>query len=198
MSIRLDPRRLAALKLLASESGVRPGELVTTWLEERIDAARAGEAAPVVAGAALAELEARLDAISRRLDALETATGTAAAGAASARRGRPRLREASKPADARQRSRPAARKRTSAARITTSKRGGPRVALHDEIIAIISERGPLSAADLAAAVVDRARYAPPRSAHPIDASVINSRVSNPVYRDRFVRREGRIGLAGRE
>src|SRR5207249_7267088 len=29
MSLRLDPRRLAALKLLAAEAGLRPGELVT-------------------------------------------------------------------------------------------------------------------------------------------------------------------------
>ncbi len=197
MSIRLDPRRLAALKLLASESGVRPGELVTTWLEERIDAARAGEAPRVAPRGALAELEARLDAMARRLEALEAASGTKPAGS-SADREDAAASAAAKPAGAKQASKPAARKRTSAATIAASNRGEPRVALHDEIIAIITERGPMTAADVAAAVVDRARYTPPRSAHPIDASIINSRVSNPVYRDRFVRREGRISLAGRE
>src|SRR6185295_6955370 len=40
MSIRLDPRRLGSLKLLAAEAGIRPGELVTRWVEERLDAAR--------------------------------------------------------------------------------------------------------------------------------------------------------------
>ena len=40
MSIRLDPRRLGTLKQLAAEAGVRPGDLVRQWVEERIDASR--------------------------------------------------------------------------------------------------------------------------------------------------------------
>src|SRR6187401_3227754 len=72
MSIRLDPRRLAALKLLAAEAGVRPGEMVTHWVEERLDAARRGEAAtaPATDGKAMAALSARVDELARRLDAL--------------------------------------------------------------------------------------------------------------------------------
>ena len=46
MSIRLDPRRLGTLKQLAAEADMRPGDLVRTWVEERIDAARHGVAAP--------------------------------------------------------------------------------------------------------------------------------------------------------
>jgi hypothetical protein len=71
MSIRLDPRRLSALKLLAAEAGVRPGELVTSWVEERLDAARAGKSvAAAAAPAALAELSKRVDELARRLDEL--------------------------------------------------------------------------------------------------------------------------------
>ena len=62
---------------------------------------------------------------------------------------------------------------------------------------MITERGPQTAAELAAAVVERGRYSPPRSTRPIDAAIINSRVSNPVYRDRFVRHDGKIGLTER-
>jgi hypothetical protein len=67
--------------------------------------------------------------------------------------------------------------------------------LHDEIIAVIRERGPLSAAELAQAIKDRGRYQAPRSARPLDAATVNSRVSNPVYRSRFRREAGRINLA---
>jgi len=70
-----------------------------------------------------------------------------------------------------------------------------RVALHDEMIAVLSERGPMRAAELAAAVAERGRYAPPRSGKPLDAAMISQRVSNPTYRARFTRNEGRIGLA---
>src|SRR5574338_20042 len=45
MAIRLDPRRLSLLKELAGEQGMRPGELVTEWIQERLDAERAGGAA---------------------------------------------------------------------------------------------------------------------------------------------------------
>ena len=69
------------------------------------------------------------------------------------------------------------------------------MALHDEISAVISERGPQTAAELASAIAERGNYSPPRSAKPLDAAAVNARVSNPTYRGRFVRREHRIGLA---
>src|SRR5919204_3055037 len=47
MSIRVDPRRLSLLKELAAEEGLRPGQLVQRWVEERLDAERTG----VTAGA---------------------------------------------------------------------------------------------------------------------------------------------------
>ncbi|HYM52484.1 MAG TPA: hypothetical protein VEW45_03245 [Candidatus Dormibacteraeota bacterium] len=181
MSIRLDPRRLAALKLLAAEAGVRPGELVIAWVEERLDAARGG-GAPSSAAApdAFAKLSARMDELSRRLDAMAaTATATAAP-------------PAEAPADAAPRRRRGRPPKAKAASATPRVR---KVALHDEIIAVISERGPLSAAELATAIVERGRYAPPRSGKPLDAATVNSRVSNPTYRSRFARSEGRIGLA---
>ena len=200
MSIRLDPRRLAALKLLAAEAGVRPGEMVTLWVEERLDAARRGEAAaaPATDGKAIAALSARIDELARRLDALSPqATPTASEAAATEpvapaapapkRRGRPPKSATAGTASA------SARKPRSKA-----VSAAPRIPLHEEIIAIISERGPMSAVQLAAAITERGRYSAPRSKKPLDAATVSARVSNPVYRSRFVRRGGLISLADAE
>lgn len=180
MSIRLDPRRLGSLKLLAAEAGIRPGELVTRWVEERLDAARGGAPSPSVAPApdALAGLAARVDELFRRLDQMTAAPAAEAsveAAPAPAKRGPGRPRKTAGAAPRR--------------------KAGPKVALHDEIIAVIGERGPQTAAELASAIVERGRYLPPRSKKPLDAAQVNARVSNPTYRARFVRREHRIGLA---
>jgi hypothetical protein len=174
MSIRLDPRRLGALKLLAAEAGIRPGELVTRWVEERLDAARSGAPAAALDGDAMAALAARVDELARRLDEL-TATPTAEPAAETA--AKPVKRGPGRP-----RKSPASPK-------------GPKVALHDEITAVIRENGPQTAAELASAIAGRGRYLPPRSGKPLDAATVNARVSNPTYRGRFVRREHRIGLA---
>lgn len=188
MSIRLDPRRLAALKLLAGEEGLRPGELVTRWVEERLDAARAGQPAATGSGASTGQLEAlnrRIDELAQRLDALATpaprepmsatpSEPAEAAPAATKRRGRPpKAATATRPSSA----------------------GEGRVPLHEEIMAVINERGPLTAGELATAIKERGRYTSPRSAKPFDAATVNARVSNPVYRSRFTRDKGRIGLA---
>ena len=82
---------------------------------------------------------------------------------------------------------------SSATRAAASRNG--HVGLHDEIIAVIRERGPSTAAELAIAIRERGRYQAPRSGKPLDAATVNSRVSNPVYRARFRRAEGRISLA---
>lgn len=75
-------------------------------------------------------------------------------------------------------------------------RAGPR--LHEEIISILEEHGgPMSARDIAEQVRSRGRYRPPRRSTPVDSGQISARVSNPTYRDRFVRREGGIWLANR-
>jgi hypothetical protein len=218
MTVRVDPRRLGLLKQLAAEAGVRPGELVQLWVEQRLDAERGGLApagAPIAPAAPTAEatsaittLAARLDDLFRRIAKLEasqvavlapppaaypasapSAAGPASADAAPRKRGRPRKTETAVPSASTQ-----ARRRTArgGARRAPAQR---RVALHDEIIAVIRERGPLTAAELAAAVKERGRYYAPRSAHPLDAAIVNSRISNPVYRSRFRRHEGRIGLA---
>jgi hypothetical protein len=193
MAIRLDPRRASALKLLASEAGVRPGELVTRWVEERLDAARAGGMAPIApAGAApgaVQELSDRLDALIRRVDEL----AAAAPPPTTAEHAEPVATSAAIAPTLATAPRPRGRPRTKP--IPSPKAAGAKVGLHDEIAAVITERGPQTAAELAAAVVERGRYTPPRSTRPIDAAIVNSRVSNPVYRDRFVRRDGRIGLA---
>lgn len=200
MSIRLDPRRLAALKLLAGEEGLRPGELVTRWVEERLDAARAGQPAPTQASTgdsskALAALSSRVDELARRLDAF-TATPPAAAPSAAAVEPTAPGAEAAEPVTPKRRGRPP----RSVTPASTPKRerataAAGRVALHDEIVALISERGPMTAAELATAIQERGRYSSPRSAKPFDASTVNARVSNPVYRSRFTRDRGRIGLA---
>jgi hypothetical protein len=200
MSIRLDPRRLGALKLLAAEAGVRPGELVTRWVEERLDAARGGSVAAAADGGALASLSARVEELARRIDelaAMSAATAPTTATAvepavaeAPAKRGRGRPRKVADGTDASASGagRPARRSARSGAK-------GPKIALHDEIVAVISELGPQTAAELASAIAARGRYQAPRTAKPLDAATVNARVSNPTYRGRFVRREHRIGLA---
>ena len=189
MSIRLDPRRLGALKQLAGEAGLRPGELVLRWVEERIDAERRGgipappaETSPAPAGADLSGLAARIDALAGRVSELEGRSATM-----------PATLEAAPAAEAEPVKRRRGRPRTS----PVPARRGPRVALHDEITAVIEERGASTAADIAQAIAERGRYTPPRSGKGLDAATVNSRVSNPAYRERFVRQDGRIGLAER-
>ncbi|MCA1588199.1 MAG: hypothetical protein LC744_06005 [Chloroflexi bacterium] len=180
MSIRLDPRRLGVLKQLAAEANSRPGDLVRIWVEERLDAEKRGQSTLSGGGADLAGLVA---ALTQRVAALEGAsrdvpsTTEVDAGQenqASANGDKPKRRT---------------KKRASA------KPKPKRVALHDEIIAVLTDRGPLPAADIATAILERGRYAPPRSGKPLDAATVNARVSNPTYRPRFTRSEGRIGLA---
>ena len=58
--------------------------------------------------------------------------------------------------------------------------------------------GPMTASGLAQVITERGRYSAPRSTKPLDAATVSARVSNPVYRSRFVRRKGLISLAGAE
>jgi hypothetical protein len=183
MSIRLDPRRVGILKRLAAEEGVRPGELAVRWLEERLDAVRLGTpmAAPAAASdAALAELASRLDELSRRVDRMASVAPPSPAPVASAA-AMPSPPGISKP------------RRSKGSKTDTTARSP----LHEEIIAVIRERGPQTASELASAIAERGRYQPPRSGKPIDAAMINGRVSNPTYRGRFARSGRRIGLAER-
>jgi hypothetical protein len=194
MSIRLDPRRVGTLKQLAAEADMRPGDLVRQWVEERIDAARGGarQAAP-----GTDRVLGLIAAIEARLAALEAGSGMTAPQPAERASEAPRVapeppmpEAATEPAAPEPKAeKPAKRRRASAAP------SGEKVALHDEMIAVLRERGPLPAADLAAAVVERGRYAPPRSKKPLDAAMVSQRVSNPTYRKLFRRAEGRIGLA---
>ena len=179
MSIRLDPRRVNALKHLAGEAGVRPGDLVRQWVEERIDGSRTGEVA-VSGGPNLVPI---VEALAARVAALEAAIGSASPVA-------PAVEPA--PDVAGDESVPAPKQRRKSVSAAPS---GERVALHDEMIAVLSERGPMTAGELAGAIAERGRYAPPRSNKPLDAAMVSQRVSNPTYRSRFVRNEGRIGLA---
>jgi hypothetical protein len=200
MSIRLDPRHLGTLRALASEAGVRPGELVTIWVTERLDAERSGAPSPTSVGPVLESLNDRIEVLSRRLDALEG--GSPPSGAeptTSRRRGRP-PKGASQPApgsaEASAPDAPAPSQRRAAGSRPRKTRGkNPAVPLHEEIAAVLAERGPLTAAELATAVTERGIYAPPRSSKPLDATAVSVRVSNPRYRSRFTRAEGKIGLA---
>jgi hypothetical protein len=160
---------------------MRPGDLVRQWIEERIDASRPGaDAAPAPGGSVVA----RLEELTARVAALETASAPASPPSEPA------------PAAADQRSNaPAPKPRGRPRKSASAAPSEPRIGLHDEMIAVIGERGPLSAADLAQAITERGRYVPPRSGKPLDAAMISQRVSNPTYRARFRRSEGRIGLA---
>src|SRR5438552_3335136 len=204
MAIRVDPRRLSLLKELAAAEGLRPGQLVQRWVEERLDAERSGQpmAGGSPAGPRIAELEstlaaisARIDEVTRRLQAVESTGGgeagfrAASESSETARTREPSTRRRGRPPKASGGQAAAAR----SARAAASRNG--HVGLHDEIIAVIRERGTSTAAELATAIRERGRYQPPRSAKPLDAATVNSRVSNPVYRARFRRAEGRIGLA---
>ncbi len=189
MSIRLDPRRVSTLKRLAADAGMRPGDLVRTWVEERIDGERSGAGAP-----SLAE---QVAALAARVEALERSGGSAAL-AETAPAGGPEPEPAAEPAAqeaAPEVAAPAIRPKRSRAKGKVSAKPAHKVALHDEMIAVLSEHGPMTAAELAAAVAERGRYHPPRSGKPIDAAMISQRVSNPTYRPRFMRAGGRIGLA---
>jgi hypothetical protein len=193
MSIRLDPRRLGTLKQLAAEAGVRPGDLVREWVEERIDAARGG-ARPSAGGTD--RILGMIAALEARLAALEAAAGTSSPGEAmtEARPEEPGRGAEASPAEPESpapglEAPPEKRRRVSAAP------SGGHVGLHDEMIAVLRERGPMTAAELAAAVAERRRYSPPRTTKPLDAAMVSQRVSNPTYRKLFTRADGRIGLA---
>jgi hypothetical protein len=207
MSLRLDPRRLGYLKQLAGDAGMRPGDLVRQWVEERIDAERGG--APTAAGGGLAD---RFAELVERVTALEIAAGIAPAAEPDEPAGddTPAVETPQEPAAAgptepidesgepeaappAQPGQPAPKRARAPKRVAASPR--ERVALHDEMIAVIRDRGPLTAGDLAAAITERGRYAPPRSGKPLDAAMVSQRVSNPTYRSRFTREGGRIGLA---
>lgn len=196
MSIRVDPRRLSLLKELAAAEGLRPGQLVQRWVEERLDSERAGgvtagvgsgDARVAALESSLAALVARIDEVTQRLRRVESPAPPAASVSSDQPQESPRRR----------RGRPPKAANTGvgspATRAAASRNG--HVGLHDEIIAVIRERGPSTAAELATAIKERGRYQPPRSGKPLDAATVNSRVSNPVYRARFRRAEGRISLA---
>ena len=189
MSIRLDPRRVNALKHLAGEAGVRPGDLVRQWVEERIDGQRGVDSVPL--GAEGPSVMSLLEALSARVAALESgARPPDASGSASTS---PAADEGATPEpEAEAEVAPAPRSPRTKATAAPSRE---RVALHDEMIAVLAERGPMTAAELAGVIAERGRYAPPRSGKPLDAAMVSQRVSNPTYRSRFVRNEGRIGLA---
>lgn len=208
MSIRVDPRRLSLLKELAAAEGLRPGQLVQRWVEEHLDSARSGQgsgAAPLgdarvtALESSLAALVARIDEVTQRLQRVESPAAAPSVltdqqpEAPKRRRGRP-PKAAAEEAPRAVAAKPRGRRSRSGSSATPAAKNA-RVGLHDEIIAVIHERGPSTAAELAAVIRDRGRYLPPRSAKPLDAATVNSRVSNPVYRARFRRAEGRIGLA---
>jgi hypothetical protein len=202
MSIRLDPRRLGTLKQLAADAGTRPGDLVRIWVEERLDAERRGEA-PGTGG--VGDLATQLQSLADRVAALEAAGGGAPANdspadetptADATASGQTRAVAAdAEPANADGPSANGDAPKGRGRNRVTAKPSGERVALHDEIIAVLNERGPLPASEIATLIADRGRYAPPRSGKPLDAATVNARISNPTYRGRFTRAGGRIGLA---
>jgi hypothetical protein len=195
MSIRLDPRRVGVLKQLAADADQRPGDLVRQWVEERIDAARHGSPDAAPAGG----VATRLNELAARIAALEAAAKGAASAAQAAASGASPA-EAAAPAATKQSApepppAPGSTAKRRPAHKVSAAPAGERVALHDEMIAVLRERGAMTAGELAGAIAERGRYSPPRSGKPLDAAMVSQRVSNPTYRSRFTRDQGRIGLA---
>jgi len=215
MSIRLDPRRRDALKRLAAEGGMRPGELALLWLQERLDIEGRGPGttgAPAPANEILADLREQVASLARRVDALTAPPGEGeAAEAAAAPSVEPTAEPSVEPRSkkggrARRKREKVAEPAVAPAAVGADEAGEPehdgsrhdgsgKVALHEEIAAVLAERGPMRARELAEAIAERGHYQAPRSAKPLDAATVNSRVSNPHYRNLFVRRDGRIALA---
>jgi hypothetical protein len=198
MSIRLDPRHLGTLRALASEAGVRPGELVILWVTERLDAERRGAPSPLDVGPVLESLNDRIEALTRRVDGLASRDASSATATGTSTTAAPADAVMPEPPPARRRGRPpkSASSPAVARKAKRSRGKNPAVPLHEEIAAVLAERGPLSAGELAAAVTARGIYAPPRSGKALDATAVSVRVSNPRYRSRFTRGAGKIGLAG--
>lgn len=205
MAIHLDPRRLGLLKQLAGEANARPGELVTRWIEERLDAERsrvpvASASAAAPSSDALQALTRRVDGLAQRLDELASERQAPAAtprGDGARPAATPAVPATTERADTAQEPKRRGRPQKNAARPSrvAAKGSSARVPLHDEIIAVVGEGGPMTAAQIAQAVVERGRYSAPRSGKPLDAAMVNGRVSNPTYRSRFHRQNGKIGLA---
>ena len=191
MSIRLDPRRVGVLKQLAADADQRPGDLVRQWVEERLDAARHGAPDAAPAGG----VAARLNELAARVAALEEAAGKGAQAPDAAPEEEPTLQASESQQAPEQPPAPGSTAKRRAANRVSAAPAGERVALHDEMIAVLRERGPMTAGELAGAIAERGRYAPPRSGKPLDAAMVSQRVSNPTYRSRFTRDQGRIGLA---
>jgi len=71
--------------------------------------------------------------------------------------------------------------------------------LHEAIIQVLLDAGePLTANELAARIREHKLFEPPTSGHELRGGQVSARVGNATYRDRFVRREGRIWLADPE
>ena len=198
MQLRLDPRRLSALKRLAGEAGTRPGELARQWVEERIDAARTGGDRSLAEQ--LADLVARVEALEGGRPAAASAPRSEPAAepgppADAAAEAPEEPMPAAQPSEAPEVEPVAEAPRTRARRNAVTAAPTERIALHEEMMAVLRDRGPMSAGDLASAITERGRYAPPRSGKPLDAAMVSQRVSNPTYRSRFTRQDGKIGLA---
>lgn len=102
-----------------------------------------------------------------------------AAGGTAARRGRGKRRAS------------ASRRRSQSAAVRPLR-------LHEAIIQVLEKAGePLSARDIAERIREDNLYEPPRSGHELRGGQVSARVGNATYRDRFVRRDGRIWLADR-
>jgi hypothetical protein len=68
--------------------------------------------------------------------------------------------------------------------------------LHEEIVAVLQERGQsMTTGEIAAAVTSRGRYQP-RDGKPTDAARIAGRIANPRYRSLFARNGRSVSLAG--
>ena len=86
------------------------------------------------------------------------------------------------------------RRKTGSDELRRSTSEAPR-RLHEAIIRVLLDAGePLTAKDIAGRIRERNLFEPPRSGHELRGGQVSARVGNATYRDRFLRREGRIWL----
>jgi hypothetical protein len=182
--LRLKPGDYRELVRRARLAGVMPWDLVITWVEEHLRRPDVSSEIDELKDLVLEYREAankafvRMERLERAAGDILGILGPAPAPPSEADRKANRLL--------------AGKRRGAAARNEIALGRKPR--LHEEIAAILREAGqPMSAADVAEQIAARGRYEG-RGA-PITSTIVNSRVSHPMYRHYFSRSNGLIGLA---
>jgi hypothetical protein len=182
--IRLKPGDYRELVRRARLADVRPWDLVITWVEEHLRRPDVSSEIDELKDLLLEYREAANKAFVR-MERLERAAGDIFGILGPPPQARPEL--------ARRATRPAATVPARGGSPARTRRNG-KPSLHQEIAAVLrAAGGPLSAGDIAREVDTRGLYK--GRGGPITTTIVNSRVSHPMYRQYFTRANGVIGLA---